>query len=453
MTAREDAKQMGKNDEPTFDDKLERLDLVRRVGDKLATCDPPYAVGIHGDWGCGKTSFLCMLHLYLTGMCPQLGEKDDDCKTVKRIFGEEWRIRDNVTVVWFEAWRYQHEDAPIVALLQEMRTQLTWYTKWLRQGKKLAEVAIRGALLSLEDLTKRIGFQASKIERAGKDWERENLAMKLPSHAIREQLEAVFGKLLEGGLSVDGHTPRVIVLIDDLDRCQPEVAYKFLEGIKIYLNLKNCVFVLGMDENVVRDAIAKEVLGLDKPDSKSYLAREYLEKICQNIWHLPVVADQAGFLEGFLEDGPATEAVLRVIREYSCLPANPRKIKAFANVVQRYFEHLGWGQKTIIGERDAQRGVIMAYLYQFHHDIYRFLEGSPKFYGTIHNWASGETIDHEAFKDLKPVLKERSDEPAFADPVVGNVLRIQKLIRDVGLLTEDEVRSSLLDQPASSRLA
>ncbi|HIJ64991.1 MAG TPA: hypothetical protein HPP77_03495 [Candidatus Hydrogenedentes bacterium] len=45
------------NDEPTLDDGLDRLGLVRRVGDMVATCKPPYAVGIHGDWGCGKTSF------------------------------------------------------------------------------------------------------------------------------------------------------------------------------------------------------------------------------------------------------------------------------------------------------------------------------------------------------------------------------------------------------------
>lgn len=43
-------------------------------------------------------------------------------------------------------------------------------------------MAIRGALLSLEDLTKRIGIQASKIEQAGRQWEEENLATRLPAH-------------------------------------------------------------------------------------------------------------------------------------------------------------------------------------------------------------------------------------------------------------------------------
>jgi hypothetical protein len=39
------------NDEPTLLDQLQRLDLVQRVGEDVATCDPPHVFGTHGDWG------------------------------------------------------------------------------------------------------------------------------------------------------------------------------------------------------------------------------------------------------------------------------------------------------------------------------------------------------------------------------------------------------------------
>ena len=46
------------NDEPTLADRLGRYAVVKRIGDAIATCDPPLVLGIHGDWGAGKTSFL-----------------------------------------------------------------------------------------------------------------------------------------------------------------------------------------------------------------------------------------------------------------------------------------------------------------------------------------------------------------------------------------------------------
>lgn len=122
------------NDEPTLNDELGRAELVRRVSNAVARCSPPQVFGVHGDWGTDKTSFLHQLHWDLVGECPQQPD--------------------------------------------------------------LAEVAIRSALLSLEDLTKRIGIQASKIQEAGERWEEENLATRLPAHMIRQHLEDALRKLL-----------------------------------------------------------------------------------------------------------------------------------------------------------------------------------------------------------------------------------------------------------------
>ncbi len=38
------------NDEPVLCDQLERLELVREVGNAIANCRPPHVFGVHGDW-------------------------------------------------------------------------------------------------------------------------------------------------------------------------------------------------------------------------------------------------------------------------------------------------------------------------------------------------------------------------------------------------------------------
>ncbi len=141
------------NDEPVLLDELERWALVSGVGDSIANCDPPQVVGVHGDWGLGKTSFMHQVHFYLTNECPQQSdERVNDARARKLAVLPEAK-RDDVRVVWFEAWRYQSEAAPVVALLHEMRSQWEWQLKLLGAGKKLISTAIRGALLSMEEPT------------------------------------------------------------------------------------------------------------------------------------------------------------------------------------------------------------------------------------------------------------------------------------------------------------
>ena len=121
------------NDEPALLATLERGALIKEVGESIAHCTPPQVFGVHGDWGLGKTSFLHQVQWYLTGDCPQQPEA-----VTKEMKNQAPGVEDKpqaqncgkykavVQAVWFDAWRYQNEDAPIVALLHEMRTQLSW---------------------------------------------------------------------------------------------------------------------------------------------------------------------------------------------------------------------------------------------------------------------------------------------------------------------------------------
>ena len=117
---------------------------------------------------------------------------------------------------------------------------------------------MRSALFSMEEVTKKIGFQYSKYRQVNREWETENLATALPSYTLREHLRDAIKKLLPRQRR--GNLPsRLAVFIDDVDRCDPEAAYRLLEGLKIYLTLDNCVFVLGMNQEVVEMAISSRM--------------------------------------------------------------------------------------------------------------------------------------------------------------------------------------------------
>ena len=52
-----------------------------------------------------------------------------------------------------------------------------------------------------------------------------------------------------------GHIKRVVVLVDDLDRCLPPTVIETLEGIRLFLAVPKMSFVIAADEDRVADAI------------------------------------------------------------------------------------------------------------------------------------------------------------------------------------------------------
>jgi hypothetical protein len=404
--------------------------------------------------------------------------------------------KEDAVVVWFEAWRYQHEPSPVVALLHEIRGQLSRLVRATKWGKKILEVTLRSGLLQLEQIANFASIQsggpalfpanrggiAATIQEQGERYEREHLAEKLPAEAMREQLEHAFEQLLgrKKGDKV-GEGRRVVVLIDDLDRCEPQATYRLLEGIKIYLNIPNCVFVLGMDQRIIEDAIAESAPGAkDKPDVARRRAREYLEKLFQEVYHLPIVQDVPTQLLAWLRDDfgkvpqSTRDDLKALLNEYpDCLPANPRKIKAFAAVLWRFLTEpdekaIAAGHFTAIREHTetAARNpylslvVVMASLYHFHPRVYRILEAHPaEFYTKLWQWCANAGEGKDAFHDCLAGLERAFtvSSPAQAgsntlpemtsllpDYSRGDVLRIQKLLYHARPFDKPQIQALLL---------
>ena len=474
------------NDEPVLLDALERGPLIAEVGEAIAGCKPPQVFGVHGDWGLGKTSFLHQVQWYLTGDCPQQPEAvTKDLKRRAKEAAEDAAngngadkgpaeakdaeggastqrggvYQDVAQAVWFDAWRYQNEPAPVVALLHEMRAQLSWRSRAAGSASRAAEVLTRGALLSLEELTKKIGFQYSKFRQASREWESENLAATLPSHTLREHLcEAIRQLLSHGG---GEKMRRLVVFIDDVDRCEPEAAYRLLEGLKIYLTLDNCVFVLGMNQKAIEEAIAHRMRASagdhlrsenEHSERPAMRAAAYMEKLCQNVWRLPTVRQPGVVLYDLLAstvDHPGVRDWVRRGIEATgqpCLPPNPRRLKGLANLIGRLSSQFPTQEDRVTPEDmilEAQCLLIVACIYQFHHDLHVRWELDPDLYRKMYDRCRGVDLDLP-FLDSLMLPQQYPDhedgrttptetpESTYPDPAQTNVFWIQPLILHLG---------------------
>ncbi len=388
------------NDEPSYKDELGYYTLVRRVGHRVLKCNPPYVIGVCGSWGSGKTSFLRQLWAYLNGEFENEGDFNALAYHQRsNWFGETWDEfnkqvgKRNLELIWFNPWQHQFESSPLVALLHEIRRQFSFRRKLFDKTGKLTDVAIHSTLNALAEMGKELKIplpSAKSVMERGRGYDAERFSTMLSSQRFREFFE---GAIEEITREKKGQKKGLLVIfIDDLDRCEGDVAYRLLEALKLYLNASNCVYVLGLDQQHLESSIAKALSGEKETWRYRPLARDYLSKMFQGLFLLPVPRSAANYVKKILhpEDGDfkqKLEALFdfkdgdwatleRALDEN--LPHNPRKIKSFIASWKLYLDLL---PDQPAGEKlDWRLTLILHYLAQFEEPLFRKVEEAPAFY-------------------------------------------------------------------------
>ena len=273
---------------------LDLLDFQHLTAGLLAIINDesllPATIGVFGDWGSGKSSLLKMVHNEL--------EKDK-----------------NVLCILFNGWLFEGYDDAKAALLEtiikeisdkkklsadakEKVKQLLGKINWMRVVLSLGkfgaayslgrEGALTLSVLSdIPDLAKSIAeaFEDLNVDEVQKKLEKFKKEGESTQVNVREFHED-FAKLIELS-KID----KLVVFIDDLDRCNPETIIETLEAIRLFLYAKNTVFILAADERLVKYAVTKKYP--DIPGLYSNISRDYLEKLIQ----FPIVVPPLGRVE------------------------------------------------------------------------------------------------------------------------------------------------------------
>ncbi len=152
-----------------------------------------------------------------------------------------------------------------------------------------------------------------------------------------EEHEGLYYGLIEKLKDVsEGIGMKIVVFVDDLDRCLPEKAVQLLEGLKVLLDIPGFVFVIGVAREVIERGIRvryKELYA-DQLHGLPEIERDYLDKIIQFPFTLPPV-DPDAFRKHIMEDqmknlkeaGPYLDTILETLGK------NPRTVKLFVNTV------------------------------------------------------------------------------------------------------------------------
>lgn len=93
---------------------------------------------------------------------------------------------------------------------------------------------------------------------------------------LKMKLAAAFG----------GEMPKILVFVDELDRCRPDYAVSYLETIKHVFDVRGMVFVLAIDYGHLANS-AKALFGQD------LVFEEYFRKFCHRVFQLPEPTENA----------------------------------------------------------------------------------------------------------------------------------------------------------------
>lgn len=353
------------NDHPTLNDELLNNfygGFINRVVSEVENTQPPKTIAITGYWGSGKTSALASVYHKLTNKVPPI--INEPSATVSP------NTHSKYVGIWFEAWRYQQEEQPIVALLQAIKEEFSLLSAIKQSVSEKIEMGLVAAMsifsAQIKDLASGVTVKADSknVRKELQAYKDENLLSLLPADKINQALEAAITEMLK---SDEHNNDKLLIFIDDLDRCQHDTALKLLEGIKLYLNIPNCVIVMAVDQAQLEVAVKKE---FGTENRNHFLGVEYLEKLCQDAHRLPLIKSEqaAKFVSAQvlqLIDSHANKVLLHSVIEdleeifikTRCLPANPRRIKMIINRLQGYIAE--WSVDEVLSKNVLPAGSVL----------------------------------------------------------------------------------------------
>lgn len=290
--------------------------IVRLVTDARLL---PVTVGVFGDWGGGKSSVMRMLQRSLAEDHPDVAclyfngwmfEGYDDAKaallsSILMQLGEHERFGPKVrgrVVSLLKRVNYMRAAglairriaAPAAGLAISAASAMGWIDPHLAATMTAMVPGTAAVLSSSSGADKDSGAaEGTQVEEQQKDDEGINWQELIrqdtsePGPLDLRSFRRDFERLL-----ADTDVCALVVLIDDLDRCEPGRLIENLEAIKLFLAVPKTAFVIAADERIVRHAVATRFAGPRTGDEDSArkledLVTDYVEKLIQVPYHLP----------------------------------------------------------------------------------------------------------------------------------------------------------------------
>ena len=279
---------------------LEKTKAIKEIL-KSDVFDCHNSVALYGDWGSGKSSVILTLI--------EEFKKDKDKKD---------KDEDNIITIKFDAWKYEKEGSLAYALLEHIIYELEKNdNKVIKyEIKAIKDNVLKSGKIVLKSVNVNYGFFGLSFENNNKDVDCGDI------DNLTKGIEKISKILNE-------NNKRLIVFIDELDRCEPKNILDLLSSLKAIFNASNenncnnIIYFVAIDKDAVSKALKKRYGEIMKSE-------EYLEKIFNISFSMPKHFELKNFIKRY--DSFNDENAEKLARFFEYIKfTNPRHIKKVLN--------------------------------------------------------------------------------------------------------------------------
>ena len=293
--------------------------LGKTIAKIIKDSTPHFTIGIYGEWGTGKTTLMNAIEKNLEE--PQMAEKEK-----------------KVLPIWFNAWQYERDENLVtVSLMKTVAYAMAGHEKYDAVSKTI----LNGLTIVGKDISQNLVQEiiSNKNEESKETFdEKISYLNKLYQDSIyfdglkkiKQQMKAI--------RKSEGNDYRVIIFVDDLDRCSPKKALEVLESIKLFLSMDGFIFVIGLSHKTVTQLITQAYT------ATGVKGEDYIKKIIQIPIKIPTWSQESivDLIENKIKQN-LHEEYTNFLCENSNMIAkiveyNPRQLKRFVNNVIIAFE-------------------------------------------------------------------------------------------------------------------
>lgn len=302
-------------------DTLKRSEDVKEFIKMLDSIEQNVFIALDAQWGEGKTFFVRQIEMtlkYYNKQCfgKEVSAEEENAFNTNKILQKlEYELQHTYLPIYFNAWLYDNHNDPLMSLVLNIlkksdRIQDSETGKGI--GERFTDL-LSAISLTLGGEVAQVSFNSDGLIRA---FEKKDILNEVKTvEEIRLIVKEILGDI------IPENADKLILFIDELDRCKPSYAIEMLERIKHYFDDDRIIFVVSINK-------AQLIHTISNCYGNNFDSSGYLNKFFDLNISLPKANTDIYFTE----------------RNISC--ADNYWIKKFANDLQKIF-HLSLRDTTI----------------------------------------------------------------------------------------------------------